>query len=54
MEAVDDAALLVHILEPKSIRVPAAVEALGRSIGPPWQKDHKWAATAALESLALT
>ena len=52
MEAVDDAALPVHIVEPKSIKVPPAVEGLGRSIGTPWQKDHKWAATAAFESLA--
>jgi hypothetical protein len=52
IEAADDAGLLVHVVEPRSIRVPAAVEGLRRSIGAPWQKDHKWAATAALAALA--
>jgi hypothetical protein len=52
MEAVDDAGLFVHVVEPQSINVPPAVEGLRRFIGAPWQKDHKWAATAALESLA--
>ena len=44
--------LRVVAVDPRAIDVPAAVEALGRSIGPPWQKDHKWAATAALAALA--
>jgi hypothetical protein len=52
IEAADDAGLLVHVVEPRSIRVPAAVEGLRRSIGAPWQKDHKWATTAALAALA--
>lgn len=51
IEAADDAGLRVHVVEPRSIEVPAAVEALGRTIGPPWQKDHKWATTAALAAL---
>jgi hypothetical protein len=54
IEAADDAGLLVHVVEPKSIKVSAAVEGLRRSIGAPWQKDHKWAATAALAALAST
>jgi len=53
IEAAGDAELPVHVVEPKSINVPAAVESLGRQIGPPWQKDHKWATTAALASLGL-
>jgi hypothetical protein len=52
IEAAGDAGLPVHVVEPRSIRVPAAVEGLRRSIGAPWQKDHKWAATAALAALA--
>ena len=54
IEAADDAGLLVHVVEPKSIKVSAAVEGLRRSIGAPWQKDHKWATTAALAALAST
>jgi hypothetical protein len=52
MVAAADARLPVHIVEPKSIKVSAAVEALRGSIGAPWQKDHKWATTAALAALA--
>jgi len=52
MEAADDAGLPVHVVDPKSVQVSAAVDALGRAIGPPWQKDHKWATTAALTALA--
>ena len=54
IEAADDAGLVVHVVEPKSIKVSAAVEGLRRSIGAPWQKDHKWATTAALAALAST
>jgi hypothetical protein len=52
IEAADDAGLPVHVVDPRSLAVPAAVETLGRTLGPPWQKDHKWAATAALAALA--
>jgi hypothetical protein len=52
IEAAGDAGLGVHVVEPSSINVLPAVEALGRAIGPPWQKDHKWATTAALIALA--
>jgi hypothetical protein len=31
--------------------VSVAVDHLGISLGPPWQKDHKWATTAALAAL---
>jgi hypothetical protein len=51
IEAADDAGLRVHVVEPGSIKVAPAVDALRRSIGPPWQKDHKWAATVALTAL---
>jgi len=51
IEAAADAGLCVHVVEPISIRVSEAVDALGRSVGPPWQKDHKWATIAALAAL---
>ena len=54
IEAAADAGLLVHVTEPKSIKVSAAVEGLRGSIGAPWQKDHKWATTAALAALTVT
>ncbi len=52
IEAGDDAGVRVLAVDPRSVTVPAAVETLGRSLGPPWQKDHKWATTAALMALA--
>jgi hypothetical protein len=51
IDAASDAGLPVHVVKPNSIKVPAAVDALGRSVGPPWQKDQKWAATAALVAI---
>jgi hypothetical protein len=51
IEAASDAGLPVYVVEPNSIKVSAVVDALGRSVGPPWQKDHKWATTAALAAL---
>jgi hypothetical protein len=54
IDAAADAHLRVHVVEPKSIKVSAAVEALRVVIGAPWQKDHKWATTAALAALGST
>jgi hypothetical protein len=51
IDAAGDADMGVHVVEPGSIEVPPAVDALRRSVGPPWQKDHKWATTAALAAL---
>ena len=51
IEVCDDAGLDVHVVDPRSIKVSAAVEDLWRSVGVPWQKDHKWATTAALAAL---
>lgn len=57
-EAVAEAAarlgLPVHYLDPKGRQDPAAVErtvALGRAAGPPWRKEHRLAALAALGAL---
>lgn len=52
IEGAEAVGLRVHVVEPKSIVVPAVVDALRTSIGPPWQKDHKWATIAALAALA--
>jgi hypothetical protein len=35
-----------------SLSIPSNVNTLGRSLGPPWQKDHKMAASGALSLLA--
>jgi hypothetical protein len=51
IEAGNDMGVPVHVFDPKAITVPAHVDLLGRQLGPPWQKDHKWAATAALTAL---
>lgn len=54
-EACADAAarcgLPVRLVAPKTIVVDAAVDQAGRTLGPPWQKDHKLAATVALAAL---
>jgi hypothetical protein len=52
IEAAADAGLAVHVVEPRTIEVPPAVEALRAVVGAPWQKDHKWAATAALAAVS--
>lgn len=44
--------LPVHLEPAKTLAVPAAVEASGRALGPPWQKDHKLAAAVAFAALA--
>jgi hypothetical protein len=43
--------LPVHLGPARALAVPPAVEELGHTIGPPWQKDHKLAATVALAAL---
>jgi hypothetical protein len=53
-EAATRAGLPVHYLDPKGSHDPAAVErtvALGRIAGPPWRKEHRMAALAALAAL---
>jgi len=53
-EAAARAGLPVHYLDPKGSHDPAAVErtvALGRIAGPPWRKQHRMAALAALTAL---
>jgi hypothetical protein len=50
-EAASRAGLPVHYVDPKGRHDPDVVEravALGRTAGPPWRKEHKMAALAAL------
>ena len=51
LAAAGDLAAPVHVIEPRAVQVPAAVDVLRRSVGPPWTKDHKWATTVALAAL---
>jgi hypothetical protein len=53
-EAAAQAGLGVHYLDPNGRHDPVAVErtvALGRIAGPPWRKEHRLAALAALDAL---
>jgi hypothetical protein len=54
-EALLDAAARAGIegtlVEEQSIRIPNALEAARKTLGSPWQKDHKLAAAAALVAL---
>ena len=43
--------LPVHFLALKSIEIVDALDQAGKALGPPWQKDHKLAAAAALTAL---
>lgn len=40
------------LVPPRSIDIPEAIDRAGKLLGPPWQKDHKLAAVAALGALA--
>ena len=51
IEAANGIGLRVHTVDPKTIGIPSAIDLLGRTVGPPWQKDHKLAAVAALSAL---
>ncbi|MBX3232054.1 MAG: hypothetical protein KIT84_19935 [Labilithrix sp.] len=42
----------VHWYDRERVRVSAAIDAMGKSIGPPWQAAHKLAAAAAVAALA--
>jgi hypothetical protein len=51
IEAAAQAGVPVSLLEPELLAVGDALEASGKVLGPPWQKDHKLAAAAALAAL---
>jgi hypothetical protein len=44
------AGLPAVLVEERSIEISAALDAAGKKLGPPWQKDHKLAASAALRA----
>ena len=48
LEAAARADLPALLIEERTIEISAALDAAGKKLGPPWQKDHKLAATAAL------
>lgn len=52
IEAAGDLGLPVHLVAPTAVAISAELEGLRATIGPPWQKDHKWAAASALAALA--
>jgi hypothetical protein len=43
--------LPAFVIEPERIAIGHAVDAAGKVLGPPWRKDHKLAAAAALAAL---
>jgi hypothetical protein len=51
LQAAERAGLAAHVVDPRNVPT-AEIGALGRTIGPPWQKDHKLAAMAAFTVLA--
>jgi hypothetical protein len=51
LDAAEAAGLPFLTIDPKTVP-SAAVDAVGKRIGPPWQKDHKLATMAALDALA--
>jgi hypothetical protein len=48
IEAAERAGIEAMFVEEQAIRVPNTLEAARKTLGSPWQKDHKLAATAAL------
>ena len=51
LDAAERAGIDAMFVEEQSIRIPNALEAARKTLGSPWQKDHKLAATAALVAL---
>jgi hypothetical protein len=52
VEAAARCGLPVELVGAKNLVVDPAVDTAGKGLGPPWQKDHKLAASAALASVA--
>jgi hypothetical protein len=51
LDGATRAGLTGLLVEERMIEIPAALDAARKTLGPPWQKDHKLAATAALVAL---
>jgi hypothetical protein len=48
IEGAIEAGLAAQRVAPGSVPIYPSLETAGRAIGPPWQKDHKLAASAAM------
>jgi hypothetical protein len=48
VDGAGKAGLPAVLVEERTIRIAPALDTIGKSLGPPWQKDHKLAASAAL------
>jgi hypothetical protein len=53
LAGADDLGLTAHRVDATTLELGSHVDALGRVAGPPWQKDHKLAAAAALTILGV-
>jgi hypothetical protein len=51
LDAATRAGLSALLVEERTIEIPAALDRIGKQLGPPWQKDHKLAASAGLAVL---
>jgi hypothetical protein len=51
LDAAAQVGLPVHLVAPERIVVGRAIDLAGKVLGPPWQKDHKQAAAAALQAI---
>ena len=50
LDAATRAGLDALLVEERTIEIPAALDRLGKELGPPWQKDHKLATAAAFSA----
>jgi hypothetical protein len=51
VDAAERAGLTATLVEEGTIRIPASLDTARKTLGSPWQKDHKLAASAALVAL---
>jgi hypothetical protein len=51
VEAAAEVGIPARVSDPDTLEISDALDAMGKSIGAPWQKDHKLAAAAALAAL---
>lgn len=51
LDAATGVGLACSVAEPNSTHIGQSLDAAGKALGPPWQKDHKLAATAAMLAL---
>lgn len=51
VDAAADIGISARLSDASRLVISAALDAMGKTLGPPWQKDHKLAAAAALAAL---